>query len=142
MGTLNTRCRKYNRDPKRDHNFDNHPCMSKASAAAISANRALGHRAFRLHFWGSWHTTPLHSGHYGFMSQTYTKNLTAFLVERRIRFVESLQNPYTCLLTFWYPGFMEPSCSALGSASFLNRTCPKSLGNSGFRTSGPTATVG
>ena len=26
LGTLNVRCRiKYNRDPKRDHNFDNHP---------------------------------------------------------------------------------------------------------------------
>ena len=24
-GTLNTRCRIINRDPKRDHNFDNHP---------------------------------------------------------------------------------------------------------------------
>ena len=29
MGTLNNRCRIINRDPKRDHNFDNHPYAGK-----------------------------------------------------------------------------------------------------------------
>ena len=51
LGTLNNRCRINNRDPKRDHNFDNHPYstlekvpFSEACAVRASLPRGRGLR--------------------------------------------------------------------------------------------------
>ena len=45
LRTLNIRCRiKYYRDPKRDHNFDNRPCVARELDSTIVRNIHLGHR--------------------------------------------------------------------------------------------------
>ena len=43
LGTLSIRCSYYNRDPKRDHNFDNHPNEGLIGSAGCetSKNKAL-----------------------------------------------------------------------------------------------------
>ena len=48
LGTLKIRCRIINRDPKRDHKFDSHPCRAFPNEIPVrdSGSWASGDRIF------------------------------------------------------------------------------------------------